>query len=299
MNLAIMSRKRSLYSTKRLIQEAKIQGLTTILLNPLKCDVIVGKSGHHIYYNKKIVKDVHAVIPRIGASVTKYGLNVLRQFVEMGIPAISSPDGIAIARDKFHCLQTLSQKGMLIPKTIMVRNPKNVSKAIDRVGGVPVIIKLIRGTQGIGVILAESKSNAVSMLDTLWSLGQHILIQEYIRESNGTDIRCMVVNGKVVACCRRIARLGEFRSNFHKGAIVEPVELTAEQQNIAVRAAETLRLGVAGVDMLESLRGMMVIEVNASPGFEGLEYATGINVAEAIVAFARNLAEKNKIGNTA
>lgn len=291
MRIAIMSRKRTLYSTKRLIEEVKAKNIDPALLNPLKCDIITGKEGHFIYYHKKKLLNVDIVIPRIGASITKYGLNVLRQFIEMGIPSVSSPESIAIARDKFHCLVTIDKAGIKIPQTMMVRKPENISKAIDRVGGVPVVIKLIRGTQGAGVILIESKSAATSTIDALWSLGQHIIIQEFIVESRGTDIRCIVVDGKVVACCRRIAKYDEFRSNFHKGGAIEPVELTIEQEQSAIKAAKALNIGVAGIDMLESVEGTKVIEVNASPGFEGIEAATGVNVAKAIIDYAVKLVE--------
>ena len=293
MRIAILSRKRSLYSTKRLVEESKKLDAEPLVLNPLKCDIIVGKKGQFLYYHKKKLKKVDVVIPRIGSSVTRYGLTVLRQFIDMGIPSVSDPDGIARARDKFQSLQILSKSGLLIPETIMVRNPANISKAIDRVGGVPVIIKLIRGTQGVGVLVLESKQAAASTVEALWRMGRHILIQQYIIESRGMDIRAVVVNGEVVASFRRIARFGEFRSNIHKGAIGEPVRLTQQQKKVAVKAAKILNLGVAGVDLLESAQGLMVLEVNASPGFEGIEKVTGVNVGRPIVEFARGLAFNN------
>ncbi|MFC1729119.1 RimK family alpha-L-glutamate ligase [candidate division KSB1 bacterium] len=294
MRIAIMSRKRSLYSTRRLIEEAESRKITPVVMNPLKTDIIVGKAGHYIYYNKRKIKNISAVIPRIGASTTRHGLNVLRQFVEMGVPSISNPEGIAIARDKFHCLQTMAKNGILVPKSILIRSLNNIEKAIDRVGGAPVIVKLIRGTQGVGVILIESKKSATSILEALWSLGQHIMIQEFIVESRGVDIRCMVVNGRVVASGKRIARIGEFRSNYHQGGVFETVDLSPGQKDIAVRAATSIGIDVAGIDMLESAKGLMVLEVNASPGFEGLESVTQVNVAGAILDYARELAEKKE-----
>ncbi|KPK91982.1 hypothetical protein AMJ80_06970 [bacterium SM23_31] len=296
MRVAILSRKRSLYSTKRLIEECKKQELEPVVLNPLKCDIIIGKKNDFLYYNKRRLESIDVVIPRIGSSITQYGISVLRRFLDMGVPSVANPEGIARARDKFQALQILSNSGLLVPQTIMVRNPANISKAIDRVGGVPVIIKLIRGTQGVGVIILESKQSAASTVEALWRMGRHILIQQYIIESRGMDMRIMVVDGKVVASCRRIARFGEFRSNIHQGAVGEPLELTPEQQEVAEKAAGIFGLGVAGVDMLESVKGMMVLEVNASPGFEGIEKITGDNVAKPIIEYAKRLAlQKNNL----
>lgn len=289
MRVAILSRKRSLYSTKRLVEECKKQELEPVVLNPLKCDIIIGKKDHFLYYHKKKLGNVDVVIPRIGSSITQYGISVLKRFLDMGVSSVADPEGIANARDKFQALRILSQSGLLVPPTIMVRNPANISKAIDRVGGVPVIIKLIRGTQGVGVIILESKQAAASTVEALWRMGRHILIQQYIIESRGTDIRVMVVDGKVVASCRRIARFGEFRSNIHQGAVGEPVELSPEQREVAEKAAKIFNLGVAGVDMLESAKGLMVLEVNASPGFEGMENITGVNVGKPIIEYAKRL----------
>ena len=294
MRVAILSRKRSLYSTKRLVEECKKQELEPVVLNPLKCDIIIGKKDHFLYYHKKKLGNVDVVIPRIGSSITQYGISVLKRFLDMGVPSVADPEGIANARDKFQALRILSQSGLLVPPTIMVRNPANISKAIDRVGGVPVIIKLIRGTQGVGVIILETKQAAASTVEALWRMGRHILIQQYIIESRGTDIRVMVVDGKVIASCRRIARFGEFRSNIHQGAVGEPIELTLEQREVAEKAAKIFNIGVAGVDMLESAKGLMVLEVNASPGFEGMENITGTNVGKPIIEYAKRLAlQKN------
>lgn len=294
MKIAILSRKRSLYSTRRLIEEAKIRNFETKVWDPLKCDIIVGKVNHFLYYNKKKVAKVDAVIPRIGSSITHYGLTVLRRFIDLGIPSVAHPDSIAKARDKFHSLQILSQSGVLVPPTIMVRNPANISKAIDRVGGVPVIIKLIRGTQGVGVIILETKQSAESTVEALWRMGRHMLIQKYIIESKGVDVRVIIVDGEVVAGYKRIARYGEFRSNIHRGAIGEPVKLSTIQKEIARKSASVLNLAVAGVDLLESVQGTMVLEVNASPGLEGIEKATGVNVAEKIIRFTEKLSIEHK-----
>lgn len=290
MRIAILSRKRSLYTTRRLIEECKDQNLEPLVLNPLKCDIIVGKDNHYLYYNKKKQKKIDVVIPRFGFSITQYGNSILRRFADLGVPSVANPDAIAVARDKFHSLQVLSHAGIKVPATIMVRDPANISKAIDRVGGVPVIIKLIRGTQGVGVIILESKQSAESTVDALWRLGRHMLIQQYIIESRGTDVRVIVVDGEVVTGYKRIAKYGEFRSNIHKGAVGEPIELSKEHREIARKSANTLKLGVAGVDILESVQGLMVLEVNASPGIEGIEKATGINVGKKIVAYAKKLA---------
>jgi ribosomal protein S6--L-glutamate ligase len=289
MKAAILSQKRTLYSTRRLIEECKARGIEPVVLNPLRCDILVSNNGHSLFYNKKRLNAVDVVIPRIGSSITHYGLSVLRYFSEMGIPSVAEWGSIAVARDKFHSLQVLSAAGVQVPATIMIRNPANISKAIDRIGGVPVIVKLIRGTQGIGVIILESKQSATSAVEALWQMGRHILIQEYIIESRGVDIRAIVVDGKVVASCRRFARLGEFRSNIHQGAVGELVELHPEYREIAERAAHILNLGVAGIDMVESVKGIMILEVNASPGFEGIEKITHINVAGAIIDYAKQL----------
>ena len=293
MRIAILSRKRSLYTTRRLIEECKEQDVEPVVLNPLKCDIFVGKDNHYLYYNKKKQRRVDAVIPRFGFSITHYGNSILRWFVDSGVPSVANPDAIAVARDKFHSLQVLSQAGIMVPASIMVRNPANISKAIDRVGGVPVIIKLIRGTQGVGVIILESKQSAESTVDAFWRLGRHMLIQQYIIESRGTDVRVIIVDGEVVAGYKRVAKYGEFRSNIHKGAIGEPIELSDEHREIAKKSAIVLGLGVAGVDILESAQGLMVLEVNASPGIEGIEKATQINVGEKIVAYAKKLAAES------
>jgi len=290
MRIAILSRKRSLYTTRRLIEECKEMNIDPVVMNPLKCDIIVGKENHYMYYNRKKQKKVDAIIPRFGFSITHYGNSILRRFADMGIPSVANPDAIAIARDKFHSLQVLSQAGIRVPVTIMVRDLNNISKAIDRVGGVPVIIKLIRGTQGVGVSISESKQAAESTVDAFWRLGRHMLIQQYIIEARGTDVRIIVVDGEIVAGYKRVAKYGEFRSNIHKGAIGETIELSEEHKEIAIKSALTLDLGVAGVDILESVQGLMVLEVNSSPGIEGIEKATKINVGRKIVAYANKLA---------
>ncbi|MFC1564132.1 RimK family alpha-L-glutamate ligase [candidate division KSB1 bacterium] len=292
MRIAVLSRKRTLYSTRRLIEEIKKKGHDALVLNPLNCDIIIADGRQNINYKRKKMPEIDSIIPRIGTSITRYGTSVLRQLVFMGIPSVSSPIGIAIARDKFRSLQVLTHSGINVPKSILVRNPVNIEKAIKRVGGVPVLIKLLRGTQGIGVIYIDSLQAASSTLETLWSMGKQLLIQEFIYESRGTDIRSFVVDDKVVASYRRIAKSGEFRSNMHKGAIGEPIELTDEQRNIVINSVKALNLGVAGVDMLKSSEGMKVLEVNASPGLKGIEKFSDCNVAEAVVDYAVRIAKK-------
>jgi len=289
MIIAVLSKKRSIYSTKRIVEELKKIGLIPLIINPLKCDIVVGEKKLKIYYNKRLLPDIKCVIPRIGSTVSRYALTVLTQMVDMGIPTVSSPKGILMAMNKFHCLQGLTEYGIDVPKSVLIRDPNNLEKAVKTVGNFPVIIKLLRGAQGKGIILAESLESAASTLDTIWSMGKHILIQQYIVESKGTDIRVIVVDGEVVASYKRIAKIGEFRSNLHKGAIGIPVDLNKEQEKIAVKAANALDLKVAGVDMLESSGGLQVIEVNASPGFKGVEKATGINVALKIAKYAQRL----------
>ncbi len=293
MRCAILSRKRHLYSTKRLVEGCKNAGIDPVVINPLKCGIVVGIENNQLFYNKRKFPAVDVVIPRIGGSITGYGLTVLRQLVNLGIPSVSSPLGIEHARDKFRTLQLLAQSGIPVPKSIMVRNPKDIDRAIRKVGGVPVIVKFIRGTQGIGVIILDSDQSAKSTVEALWKMGRNILIQQYIIESRGVDIRAIVVNGSIVASYKRIAAAGEFRSNIHQGSLGERVDLSHEHQELTVNAAKALGLGVAGIDMIESVDGMKILEVNVSPGLEGVEKVTGINVAQAVIEYAAACARSN------
>lgn len=288
MRILILSRRRTLYSTRRLVETARKLGHRAIVLDPLDCFIVCGRRSPTIYHKntRRRLDQVDVVLPRIGASITEYGLAVVRQFSIMGIPIVNNSVPIARSRDKLRSLQLLSQHDIDIPRTVMARSPSQVARALEAVGGPPVILKLIQGTQGVGVMLAETLPSLEAILDTLWGLGQNILIQEFIAESRGRDIRALVVGGRVVGAMRRTARVGEFRSNIHRGGAGRIIALSDEFQRVAVKASEVMGLHVAGVDLLESKDGPKVIEINSSPGFEGLEGATGQDIARDILEYA-------------
>jgi ribosomal protein S6--L-glutamate ligase len=288
MRILVLSRRRTLYSTRRLVETARKLGHRAIVLDPLDCFIVCGRRSPTIYHKntKRRLDRVDVVLPRIGASITEYGLAVVRQFSIMGIPIVNNSVPIARSRDKLRSLQLLSQHDIDIPRTVMARSPSQVGRALEAVGGPPVILKLIQGTQGVGVMLAETLPALEAILDTLWGLGQNILIQEFITESRGRDIRALVVGGKVVGAMRRTARVGEFRSNIHRGGAGRIITLSEEFQRVAVKACAVMGLQVAGVDLLESKEGPKIIEINSSPGFEGLEAATGRDIAGEIIGYA-------------
>jgi ribosomal protein S6--L-glutamate ligase len=284
-SIAILSRKATLYSTRRLIEAVEARGARVAVLDPLQCLVKLSKKRPEVFHLGERVTGLDGVVPRIGASITFYGLAVLRQFEMQGVFAANESQAIARSRDKLMSLQLLSRHDIGIPPTAFVRRREDLRSAIRRVGGAPVILKLLEGTQGVGVILAESAKSAESVLDAMHSLGQNILIQAFISESQGTDYRAIVVGSRVVAAMERQAVEGEFRSNLHRGGSARPVELDADFERTAVHAAEVLGLNIAGVDMLASVEGPMVLEVNSSPGLEGIERATGVDVAGAMIDF--------------
>ena len=296
MRILLLSRKRTLYSTKRLVETARQMGHRAIVLDPLNCSLVCGGNRPSIYHRNehRRLSEVDIVISRIGASITEYGLAVVRQFSIMGIPIVNNSVPIARSRDKLRSLQLLSQHGIDIPLTVMARSPSQIARALEAVGGPPVVIKLIQGTQGVGVMLAETLPSLEAILDTLWGLGQNILLQEFIAESRGKDIRALVVGGRVVAAMQRTARVGEFRSNIHRGGAGRALRLEPDYEKVAIKATEVMGLQVAGVDLLESKSGPKVIEINSSPGFEGLEAATGKNIAVEILAYAVAYAESFK-----
>lgn len=285
MKIAILSRKATLYSTSRLIAACRQRGADVAVLDPLHCVVKVSKKRPEVFHDGERVAGVDGVVPRIGASITFYGLAVLRQFEMMGVFPANESQAISRSRDKLRSLQLLSRYDIGIPPTAFARRREDVRSAIRRVGGAPVILKLLEGTQGMGVILAESVKSAESVLDAMSSLGQNILIQAYIEEAQGRDFRAIVVGGKVVAAMSRRAGEGEFRSNLHRGGTAVGVELDEAYAATAVHAAEVLGLNIAGVDMITSKDGPMVLEVNSSPGLEGIEGATGEDVAGAMIDF--------------
>lgn len=285
MKIAILSRKATLYSTSRLVEACRHRGADVLVLDPLQCIVKLSKKRPEVFHGNERVTGLDGVVPRIGASITFYGLAVLRQFEMMGVFAANESQSIARSRDKLRSLQLLSRHDIGIPPTAFARRREDIRAAIRKVGGAPVILKLLEGTQGMGVILAESVKSAESVLDAMSTLRQNILIQAYVAEAGGTDYRAIVVGGKVVAAMSRTALEGEFRSNVHRGATAAGVTLQPAFEKTAVHAAEVLGLNIAGVDMLPSKEGPMVLEVNSSPGLEGIERATGADVAGAMIDF--------------
>ena len=302
MRILILSRRQRLYSTRRLIESAQRLGHESVVLDPLDCWLVCGRKDPAVYHGTAAqrIDGVDVVIPRIGTAITEHGLSVVNQFDMMGVPVVNMAYAIGRSRDKLRSLQFLSRHDIDIPKTVMVRNPGQMAAAQRLVGGPPVVLKLIQGTQGVGVMLAETDAALESIVHTLWSLGHDILVQEFVAESRGTDIRALVVGDAVVAAMRRTAPAGEFRSNVHRGGVGSPVDLPEAYRHVAIESARIMGLHVAGVDMLESSSGPRVIEINSSPGFEGLERATGVDVAGAIVgytaAFARARAPQRPVG---
>lgn len=294
--IGILSRKKSLYSTRRLIEAARALGHHPEVYDTLLCTLVLEPSTPSVLYEREEVTGLDVVIPRIGASITGYGLAVVNQFDMMGVPVLNNSIPIARSRDKLRALQLMARFGVEIPRTAMARSPKDVPLALERVGGLPAIVKLLQGTQGVGVMIAQSMHEIESILDTMWDLGQDILLQEFIAESRGKDVRALVVGDRVVAAMRRTAQAGEFRSNIHRGAKGQPVELEPSYAEAALKAARIIGLEVAGVDMLESDDGPKIMEVNSSPGFEGLEAATGIDVATPIIEHAVHFAVAHSQG---
>ena len=285
MKLAILSCSPNAYSTRRLKEAALQRNQKVDVLNTLKFTIDLDRGSPDLYYRQKQLSHYDAVLPRIGASITYYGTAVVRQFQEMDVFCANTAHGITNSRDKLRSLQILSRHHVGIPRTTFVRDRKDVLPAIDRVGGAPVVIKLIEGTQGIGVLLAESVKMAEGIVELLQSQKQNVLIQKFVAESKGRDIRAFVVGDRVVAAMRRVAQGQEFRSNVHRGGIAEPVELSEEYRETAVRCTQILGLQVAGVDMLEGKDGPQVMEVNSSPGLEGIETCTGLDVAGAVIEY--------------
>ena len=283
MRLVILSRQESLYSTRVLSVAARQRGHTVRVLDTLQFDIRVSRRNPELFYQGEPVGPVDAVIPRIGASITFFGLAVVRQFEMMGVYCLNESQAIARSRDKLRCLQLLSRHDIGLPATVYTRQAEHIPACIERVDGPPVVVKLLEGTQGIGVVLAETTRAASSVIEAFHGLEQNILIQQFIREAKGADIRALVVGRKVVAAMKRQAVAGEFRSNLHRGGTAKPMRLPPDYRKTALAAAKALGLTVAGVDLIESAEGPMVMEVNSSPGLEGLQKTTGINVAAAII----------------
>ncbi|MFE8072672.1 30S ribosomal protein S6--L-glutamate ligase [Marinobacteraceae bacterium S3BR75-40.1] len=285
MKIGVMSRNKNLYSTRRLVEECQNRGHDVRVLDFLHCYMSITPSAPAMHYRGENLEGFDAVIPRIGASVTFYGAAVLRQFEMMGVFPLNESVAITRSRDKLRSLQLLSRKGLGLPITGFASKPDDVPDLLKMVGGTPAVIKLLEGTQGIGVVLAETRKAAESVIEAFMGLKADILVQEYIKEAGGADLRCFVIGDKVIAAMKRQAQEGEFRSNLHRGGTASLVRITPTERKTAVAAAKAMGLNVAGVDLLRSSRGPLIMEVNSSPGLEGIEKATNKNVAGMIIEF--------------
>jgi ribosomal protein S6--L-glutamate ligase len=297
MKIVILSRNKSLYSTQRLIEAGENRGHEMLLLDHMKTVLVIEQGRPHIFFNGKEVADVNAVIPRIGSSATFYGSAVVRQFEMMKIFTAVESQALVRSRDKLRSLQILARAGIGIPKTAFASSPKekDIDNVIESIGGAPCIIKLLEGTQGIGVILADNHKAAKSVIEAFMKIKANMLVQEFIKEAGGADIRVFIVDGQIVGAMKRQAKDGEFRSNLHRGGSASVIQLSPEERATAIKAVKKLGLGIAGVDLLQSKRGPLVMEVNSSPGLEGIEGATGIDIAGKIIEYVeRN--EFNKPG---
>ncbi|MDX8341516.1 30S ribosomal protein S6--L-glutamate ligase [Draconibacterium sp. IB214405] len=285
MNIVVLSRNPKLYSTKRLVQAGEERGHNMLIVDHSKCDLVIEKKNPQIIYQGKKLENIDAVIPRIGASITFYGTAVVRQFEMMKVFTAIESIALGRSRDKLRSLQILSRAGLGLPKTVFTNYSKNTDHIIDSIGGAPMVIKLLEGTQGIGVVLAENKNAASSVIEAFHGLKARVIAQEFIEEAKGADIRAFVVDGVVVGAMRRSGKPGDFRSNLHRGGTAEVIELSDDEENAALKAARVMGLGVAGVDMLQSKNGPLIMEVNSSPGLEGIESATGIDIAKSIIRY--------------
>lgn len=294
MQIAMLARNPNLYSHKRLVEAAEARGHTLDIINTLRVSMNITAHRPALHYMGRQLTGYDAVIPRIGASITFYGLAVLRQFEMMGVYPLNESVAIGRSRDKLRSLQLLARKGIGLPVTAFAHGPKQAQEVIDLVGGAPVVIKLLEGTQGIGVVLGETARSARSVIEAFRGANVNILVQEFIKEAGGRDIRTFIIGNRVVAAMQRKGAEGDFRSNLHRGGHGEPVRITPEERSTAVRAAKTMGLNVCGVDMLRSNHGPVVMEVNSSPGLEGIEKTTGIDIATKIVKFLEDNAVPGK-----
>ena len=292
MKIPILSRNPQLYSTRRLVEAAEKHGHEAHVVDHLRCNIEIEQKGPSLFYGSEYLEGFDAVIPRVGASVTFYGTAVVRQFEMMNVFSVNSSRGIVHSRDKLRCLQVLSKEGIGLPKTVFTNYSRNVEHVVESAGGAPVVLKLLEGTQGLGVVLAENQNAAQSVLEAFNGLKARVIVQEFIREAGGADIRAFVVDGEVVGAMKRQGKEGEFRSNLHRGGTATILELTDEEKMTAIKAADAVGLGVAGVDLLQSSRGPLVLEVNSSPGLEGIERATGVDIAGKIIAFIEKNVKK-------
>lgn len=294
MKIVLLSRNKELYSSRRLIEAAQERGHETRVLDVLRCYMNITSHHPSIHFKGEDLTGFDAVIPRIGASVTFYGTAVLRQFEMMGVYPLNESVAISRSRDKLRAMQLLSRKGIGLPVTGFANKPDDIPDLIKMVGGAPLVIKLLQGTQGIGVVLAETTNAAESVIESFFGLKASVLVQEYIKEAGGADIRCFVIGDKVVAAMKRQGAEGEFRSNIHRGGSASLIKITPEERSTAIRAAKTMGLNVCGVDILRSSHGPVVMEVNSSPGLEGIEKATGKDIAGLIIEFIEKTAKHGK-----
>lgn len=294
MNIGILSTNKNLYSTRRLIEAAEERGHDVRVVNHKRCYMNITSHNPSIHYNGEAIEGINAVIPRIGASVSFYGTAVVRQFEMMGVYSLNESVAITRSRDKLRAVQLLSRKGIGLPVTGFANSPNDSEDLLQFVGGAPVVIKLLEGTQGVGVVLAETKKAAESVIEAFSGLKANFMVQEFIKEAGGADIRCLVIGDKVVAAMKRQGKEGEFRSNLHRGGSASLIKITPEERSTAVRSAKAMGLNVAGVDLLRSNHGPVVMEVNSSPGLEGIETATGKDVAGQIIAFIEKNAKHGK-----
>jgi ribosomal protein S6--L-glutamate ligase len=292
MKIAILSTNPNLYSTKRLVEAAELRGHVADVINHNHCYVSMETGSNNVYIGDHAIEGYDAIIPRIGASVTFYGSSIIRQFEVKHVYTTLSSLALVRSRDKLRATQVLAKNGIGIPKTVFAKQPKDVDNLIKTVGGPPLIVKLLEGTQGLGVVLAETKTAAKSVIEAFYGLNANILVQEFIKEAGGSDIRAVVVGGRVVAAYKRQGTEGEFRSNLHRGGTGAKVQLTKDEKRTAIEATRALGLNIAGVDMLRSERGPLVLEVNSSPGFEGVERVTTVDVADKIIAYIEKQIDK-------
>jgi ribosomal protein S6--L-glutamate ligase len=294
MRLLLLSRNATLYSTSRLVLAARSRGHEVTVVDPLDLRIVISRGRPSVYLGDSAVPDADLVLPRIGASITNYGLAVVRQFDLMGVPVLNTALAIARSRDKLRAMQLLTKKNIDIPVTVCARTPDSIDHALAQVGGAPCIVKLQQGAQGIGTMIAETPQAVTSLLETLWAMGQDIVLQQYIAEAKGRDLRAIVVGGRVVASMRRQAKAGEFRSNLHRGGLGVRAPLDPQYRKAAIGATKVMGLEIAGVDMLETREGPKILEINSSPGLEGIERASGTDVAGAIIAHAERYLARRK-----
>jgi len=293
MRLLLLSRSATLYSTSRLVLAARSRGHQVSVVDPLDLRIVISRGRPSLFLDRAVPR-TDLVLPRIGASITNYGLAVVRQFDLMGIPVLNTALAIARSRDKLRAMQLLTKRNIDVPVTVCARTPDSIEQALAHVGGPPSIVKLQQGAQGIGTMIAETPQAVTSLLETLWAMGQDIVLQQYIAEAKGRDVRAIVVGGRVVAAMRRQAKAGEFRSNLHRGGLGLRVALAPGYRRAAIAATAVMGLEVAGVDMLETREGPKILEINSSPGLEGIERASGVDVAGAIVRHAERFLERRK-----